>query len=405
VQYNRVMTQPTANATNVAADVPWVRLRSASSQTFIYERMVKEASPGAKAGDCVRVLDKHGAVVGHALYNPKSRIALRMLHWDDSSIDAAYWRTVLSRAVQLRTRTLRLDTATNAYRLVHSEGDDLSGLIVDRYDDVLSIEVFSLGIWQRLDELIPLLHELAGTKHHRVEVDERVLKLERFTATPLYSPDLPRSVNITENGVRFRVEFTSGHKTGFFCDQRDNRVKLAALAGGASVLDVCSYTGGFGIYAKVRGGANEVTCVDLDEAAIEVARRNANLNQARVSTVHADGFAYLRQMHSNGRRFGVVVLDPPKLVFGRTDEGDGRRKYHDLNRLAALVVEPGGVLLTCSCSGAVERDEFARIAIGAVRQTGRSCRILDYSGAGPDHPVSPRCAESAYLKALWLHLG
>jgi 23S rRNA (cytosine1962-C5)-methyltransferase len=385
-------------------DAPWVRLRSASAHTFIYERMVKEAAPAARPGDCVRVYDKHGVVLGHALYNPKSRIALRMLNFDETPVDAGFWRAALARAVQLRTRTLRLDAVTNAYRLIHAEGDDLSGLVVDRYEDVLSIEVFSLGIWQRLDSLIPLLHELAGTRHHRVSVDDRVQKLEGITAAPIYSPELPRTVNISENDVRFRVDFATGHKTGFFCDQRENRAKLAGLTHGANVLDACCYTGGFGIYAKLRGGANEVTCVDLDEEAVELARRNANLNQARVSTVHADAFGYLRQMHTNGRRFGVVVLDPPKLVFGKSDEGEGRKKYHDLNRLAAQVIEAGGVLLTCSCSGALDRDEFARIAISAVRHAGRSCQILDFTGAGPDHPVSPRCAESGYLKALWLHI-
>ncbi|HRX83993.1 MAG TPA: class I SAM-dependent rRNA methyltransferase [Phycisphaerae bacterium] len=398
------MTDSPTPADTIPPGAPWVRLRSASTQTFIYDRMVREAAPEAQPGDVVRVFDRHGALFGHALYNPKSRIALRMLNWDDTDVDEAFWRDALERAVRLRTDTLRLDTATNAYRLVHAEGDELSGLVVDRYGDVLSVEVFSRGIWDRAEMLLPMLHELAGTQHHRVEVDERVLKLEGFKATPVYSGELPRSVNITENGVRFRVDFATGHKTGFFCDQRENRVRLASLVHGANVLDVCCYSGGFGIYAKTRGEANEVTCVDLDEQAVEAARKNANLNQARVSTVHADAFGYMRQMHTNGRRFGVVVLDPPKLVFGKSDEGEGRKKYHDLNRLAAAVVEPGGVLLTCSCSGAVDREEFARLAIGAVRQAGRSCRILDYTGAGPDHPVSPRCAESAYLKALWLHL-
>lgn len=396
---------PETTPLDIPPGAPWVRLRSASTQTFIYDRMIKEADPAAQPGDVVRVFDRHGALFGHALYNPKSRIALRMLNWDATPVDEAYWRDAVTRAAWLRSRTLRLDAATNAYRVIHAEGDELSGLIVDRYGDVLSVEVFSRGMWDRLGVLLPLLHEATGAAHHRVEIDERVLKLEGFTAAPQYSPELPKSVNITENGVRFRVDFATGHKTGFFCDQRENRVRLAGLAHGANVLDVCCYTGGFGIYAKVRGEANEVTCVDLDEHAVEAARKNANLNQARVTTVHADAFSYVRQMHTNGRQFGVVVVDPPKLVFGKNDEGEGRKKYHDINKLAAMVVQPGGVLLTCSCSGAVDRDEFARLAIGAVRQAGRTCRILDYTGAGPDHPISPRCAESAYLKALWLYVA
>jgi len=374
-------------------------------QTFIYARMIGEAGADTAPGDCVRVYDRHGVLLGHGLYNPRSRIALRMLNFDDTPVDEAFWRAAIERAVGLRRRTLRLDGVSSAYRLVHSEGDELSGLIVDRYADVLSIEVFSLGIWQRLETLLALLHAAAGTKEHRVHVDENVLKLEGFKAAPVYSAGLPRSVIITEHGVRFRVEFASGHKTGFFCDQRENRLKLAGLAHDATVLDLCCYTGGFGVYAKAQGNAREVTCVDLDEEAVELARKNANLNQARVSTVHADAFGYMRQMQTNQRSFDVIVLDPPKLVFGRNDEGEGRKKYFDLNRLAAGLVQPGGVLLTCSCSGALEREEFARLVTGAVRQAGRACQILDFAGAGPDHPISPRCAESGYLKALWLRVN
>ena len=215
---------------------------------------------------------------------------------------------------------------------------------------------------------------------------------------------MPESVNITENGVRFRVDFGAGHKTGFFCDQRDNRRRLASLARDADLLDVCCYSGGFGIYARVLGGAKNVTCVDLDEAAVELARRNANLNQVRINTVHADAFTYMRQMQSNRNSYDVVTLDPPKLIFGRDDPGEGRNKYFDLNRLAASLVKPGGLLLSCSCSGALARDDFVSLVVGAARIAGRQGQILDITGAAPDHPVSPRCPESAYLKAVWLRL-
>jgi len=398
------MTDAATPPPAAARRTPWVELRSARFHIFLYQKMIKGASADAAPGDCVAVYDRQGALFGYGLYNPRSRIVVRMLSFGDTPVDDSFWRTALERAVTLRTNLLRLDEQTTACRLVHAEGDELSGLVVDRYADVLSIEVFSAGIWHRLDALLPVLHEVADTRHHGVQMDDDVQRLERCQAQPLYSPDMPRSVDIVENGVRFRVRFDAGHKTGFFCDQRDNRRRLAGFAGDAEVLDLCCYSGGFGLYARVLGGAREVTCVDLDEQAVEMARRNANLNQVRVNTVHADAFAYMRQMRANGRTYGVVVLDPPRLIFGRNDADDGRTRYFDLNRLAAGLVRPGGLLLTCSCSGALPRDRFVDLVIGAARQAGRQARILDLTGAAPDHPVSPRCPESAYLKAAWLRL-
>lgn len=383
---------------------PWVQLRSAAFQTFIYKKMIREASPDARPGSSVTVYDRHGKVFGHGLYNPRSEIAIRMLNFTAQPLDEPYWHDILARAVSLRRKTLRLDETTGAYRLIHAEGDDLSGLVVDRYADVLSVEVFSLGMWRQMDVLLPILHELAGTRHHRVTVDERVQRHEGFQAAAIESEKIPASVKIAENQVRFRIDFAQGHKTGFFCDQRDNRLRLSRLTRGARVLDVCCYTGGFGLYAKVLGGAEQVTCVDLDEDAVETARRNAHLNEARIDFVHADAFPYMRQMAANGRSYDVVVLDPPKLIFGRSEVEEGRKKYFDLNRLAAALVAPGGVLLTCSCSGAMPRDDFVNLAVGAARLAGRQSQILDITGAAPDHPVSPRCPESAYLKAAWLRL-
>ena len=383
---------------------PWVELRSAGTQTFIFERMINKASPDAQPGDCVTVYDRRGELFGYALFNPRSRITLRMLQFGGPELEPDFWRHAIERAVALRTETLRLPDRTDAYRLVHAEGDGLSGLIVDRYADVLSVEVFSIGIWHRIEELLPLLHAAAGTTHHIVQVDEKVQQLEGFYTDGLRSPDLPRSVNITESGVRFRVEFELGHKTGFFCDQRENRRQLAECARDADVLDLCCYTGGFGLHAAVSGKARSVTCVDLDEKAIALAKKNANLNQVRIDTAQSDAFGYMRQMQANQRTYDVVVLDPPKLIFGRRDEGEGEFKYKDLNRLAAGLVRPGGLLLTCSCSGALDRGPFVELVLGAVRHAGRDCQVLSIGGAAADHPISPRCPESAYLKAVWLRV-
>lgn len=382
---------------------PWVELRSAAFHTYLYQKMVKSASPDATPGDVVAVIDKTGEVFGYGHYNPASQLAVRMLSFAIAPIDDAFWRSAIQRAADLR-KLLRIADATDAYRLIHAEGDDLSGLVVDRYADVLAIEIFSLGMWRCIPTLLPILHEVAGTTHHVVRADSKAQQFERFTADPIVSEGLRNTVTVTENTLRFRVSFDEGHKTGFFCDQRDNRLRLAQLTEGADVLDVCCYSGGFGLYAKALGKAESVTCVDLDENAVAMARKNANLNQVRIDAVHADAFSYMRQMQTNGRLYDVLVLDPPKLIFGKREVDEGRHKYFDLNRLAAALVKPGGLMLSCSCSGALDRDSFAKLATGAIHRAGRTCQIIDTTGPGPDHPVSPRCDESSYLKALWLRI-
>jgi 23S rRNA (cytosine1962-C5)-methyltransferase len=403
---------PPANAVS-----PWVRLRSGTNSPMVYQRMVAAADPAAQPGDIVTVYDKAEQLFGRGLYNPQSQIALRMLTFADEAIDAAFWRGRLAQAVSLRRR-LNVMAAGDAYRLVHAEGDGLSGLVVERFADVLALEVFSLGIWRRVGEIVAGLvtalpppasldrpDQPGAAWRVVVRADERSARLEGFDPATLPGPlpggPPPANVVIREHGVRYRVDLAHGHKTGFFCDQRDNRRQFAALCADADVLDCCCYTGGFGLAAKLLGGAREVTAVDLDEAALVVARENVNLNNTRVKLVQADAFPYLRQMLANQKQYDAVVLDPPKLALTRRDLDDALKKYHDLNQLAIQTVRPGGVLLTCSCSGLVARDVFERTVHAAARRVGRQLQQFAASAAAPDHPVMQNCPESAYLKALW----
>ncbi|MBP7746523.1 MAG: class I SAM-dependent rRNA methyltransferase [Phycisphaerae bacterium] len=398
---------------------PWVLLRSASLHPFVYRKMVRSADPAARPGDIVNLYDKSGRYFGRGLYNPRSQIVVRILTHEDIPVDTAFWRARLERAVALRRR-LDLDAATDAYRLVHAEGDGLSGLIVERYADSLVFEVFSLAMFQRARELGTLLAEVLGpptsldrpdraspTWRMFLRADPRVERLEGFTV-PVH-PDLPGGdastrLTIREHGIRYRVDVKEGHKTGFFCDQRDNRRRLATLCRDAEVLDLCCYTGGFALCAQKLGGARAVTGVDLDEAAIAIARENANLNQTRVDFVYADAFTYVRQMLANQRQFDVVVLDPPKLVTYREEYEDALRKYGDMNALALQVVRPGGVFVTCSCSGLVSRSAFLETVRRAAQRAGRALQLFDQSGAAPDHPMLLDCPESAYLKVLWFRV-
>jgi 23S rRNA (cytosine1962-C5)-methyltransferase len=391
--------------------LPWVQLRNALFHPSIFQKMVGRVDPKAKNGDLVAVYDRDGQQFGTGMLSTQSQIGLRMLTFDAKPADESLIADRLAAAVALRRESLKLDEVTTAYRVVHAEGDGLPGLIVDRFDQYAVVELFSFPMYRRLDVLKDELRRRLGVKDVLVRADARVQAAEGFVmaedapAGPQAQRSADRkSTTVTENGVRFQIDLTHGHKTGFFCDQRDNRLALTEFTPGAQVLDLCSYSGGFGVYAATRGKAAGVLCVDLDEDAIALAQRNANLNKvprSTLQTVHSDAFPYLRQAHSTGKSFDVVVLDPPKLIPTREDAEEGRTKYFDLNRLALNVVKPGGTFVTCSCSGLLSPEEFFNVVRGAARGARRRVQVLRTTGAGEDHPVMTDCPESAYLKCLW----
>ena len=384
---------------------PWAQLKYFTFQPAIFPRLLGQVSPDARPGDFVTVYDKAGQRLGGGLFNPRAKIPLRVVSHSQDPVDESYFELAIRRAVALRRELFELDACTDAYRLINSDGDGLSGLTIDRYGDTLLCEVYSLGIAQRLPRWLPLLHELAGTKFARVQVDHDLGSLEGIKPSTFKETNeaAPMKVKIREHGVRYEVDFGEGHKTGFFCDQRENRKGIARFTKGARVLDLCCYTGGFSLCAKVLGGAEEVTSVDLDEAAIAQAKRNANLNQARLKFVHADAFAYARQMQTNGETWDVVILDPPKFIFTRDEAGnwEGRQKYEDLNQLAISLVKPGGIFVTCSCSGLLSLEDFEQHVIKAAHRRHRRLQFFDRTGPGADHPVYSNCLESRYLKVLW----
>jgi 23S rRNA (cytosine1962-C5)-methyltransferase len=251
--------------------------------------------------------------------------------------------------------------------------------------------------------ILPALHEALGTEHFQLTFDERSARAEGEQGGIKRSDGAPPFLRIEENGIRYELDFARGHKTGFFCDQRENRASFAALAQGKRVLDVCSYTGGFSL-AAATAGAEDVLAIDLDEDAIAQAKRNANLNGTAVARrtkfVHADAFSYLRQLQRNERQFDLIVVDPPKFVPNRQAWDEGIARYHDMNKLAIPLLAPGGDYLTCSCSGLVSALELQE----TIRRSARLAplQILRKTGAGPDHPVGLDFPEGEYLKAFWM---
>jgi 23S rRNA (cytosine1962-C5)-methyltransferase len=381
--------------------LPVVRLKIArrSGHPWIFQKMVDKPATRLPPGSVVDVVDRDGQWVGRGFYNSHSRIALRILSADAAeAIDSAFFESRLDRAITLRRSWLSLDAVTDAYRLVFSEGDNLSGLVVDRFGSALVLEFFSVGMYRFRPIIQEILARHFPESHFYWFAEEHVQKQESFDCR---EPEAPPPAIITEHGLRFRVAPGSKHKTGFFLDQRDNRRALASFCACKRVLDLCCNTGGFAVYARALGQAEEVVGIDLDEQALSMARQNANLNQARIRFVQADLFSWLRDVLPSGERFDVVVLDPSKQTRDREAVGFALKRYLDMNRLALQAVAAGGIFLTCSCTGLVSETEFLETLRRAAWQAGRSIQVLRVAGAGADHPYLLHVPEGRYLKAVF----
>jgi 23S rRNA (cytosine1962-C5)-methyltransferase len=355
-------------------------------------------------GDVVDLATHDGTFVARGLWNASSKLRVRLYAFDAATrLDDALWKTRVAGAVSLR-QSLGLADPDGAARLINSEGDDLSGLIVDRYGSWLSVQVTGLAMSHRLDTICDALHSLVAPTGILLRGAERGLsKLEG-----LHLPDrLVRGtaptgpIFVTEHGLKFGVDLTEGQKTGFYLDQRDNRQAAARYARGRRVLDMFCYSGGFGVAAAVSGGARSVLAVDSSAKATTLAKANADLNGAANVTVEtADAFEKLAALKAAGERFGMVILDPPKFARSRASLDDAMRAYHRINRLAVDLLEAGGILVTNSCSGAVSREDFLVMLAGVAQRSGRTIQLLECRGAAADHPVSVGCLEGEYLKCI-----
>ena len=385
--------------------LPVVRLKNAwhSSHPWIFQRLVEKPAQRPKPGSIVDVVGVDGVFIGRGFYNGHSRIALRMLERDpDVAVDADWFVRKIGEAVRLRREFLKLDEVSNAWRVVHSEGDGISGLVVDRYDDLIVVEFFSAGAWRHRSIIFDALREhFPGCRFHSF-ADEHVQKQESFDYKDTQGTE---PAIVTEHGIRFRADPAGAHKTGFFADQRENREWLSRQCAGKRVLDLCCNTGGFGVYAAARG-ASEVVGIDIDAAVIEIAKENAYLNAALIGGrkprfVQADIFPWLRDAGNNGERFDVVILDPAKMTRDREQVINALKKYLDMNKLALGVVKPGGLFATFSCTGLVSEDQFLDMLRRAAFYAGRTVQVLKVAGAGPDHPWLAQVPESRYLKAVF----
>ena len=361
-------------------------------------------------GDVVEVRDAGRNWLARGTLNRRSQIAVRLLTWQqDESIDRPFWQRRLERAIAAR-RSLAGDPSTTAYRVVHAESDYLPGLIVDRYGEWLVAQFLALGVEQWKGELASVLAGLVdGVRgvYERSDVEVRAKEGLGQRTGALWGEEPPELVEVLENGHRFLVDVRRGHKTGFYLDQRENRARLPAFCRGAEVLDAFAYTGSFGVCAAAAGAAR-VTLVESSAPALELARRNFALNDfehCSVEYVEGDAFSVLRGYRAQGRRFDVVVLDPPKFARGERDVKRAARAYKDVNLMAFQLLRPGAVLFTCSCSGVVSAELFQKIVFGAAVDAERQAQIIGHLAQGTDHPVALTFPEGAYLKGLICRVG
>lgn len=373
------------------------------------ERLVANRHPWIFAGAIAResgpeeaaiadLLDPSGRRIASGFHSLHSQIRLRVLTFGDEVLSAETIRERISAAIARRATIRTADT--NAVRLVNAEGDDLSGLIIDLYDDVAVVEIANAGV----EQLRPIVIDaLSGVAKRGVwfKNDIPARQIERLPMEPVWTGQGEPSTEIVENGLHFRVDPRSGQKTGFFLDQRENRALTRTLADGCRVLNLFSYSGAFGVYAAA-GGAAAVENVDISAGAIELARTNHALNALNgqeASFTVADAFDYVRKTTA---RFDLLICDPPAFAKSRGDVDRAARGYKDVNLFAMKLLEPGARMLTFSCSGHMPLDLFQKVIFAAAQDAGRRVSFIRRLTAAPDHPVSLFCPEGEYLKGFLL---
>jgi 23S rRNA (cytosine1962-C5)-methyltransferase len=359
---------------------------------------------GAPAdGDVVDLLSEKNKFIARGVFNSHSRIRVRLYTWNiGEALDDAFWRRKLESAIQFREQ-LGYGDRHGAARLVFSEGDGLSGLIVDRYTDFLAVQVTSLAMAVRLPQIVPMLVELTGAQGVMIRTERGVTKAEGLDLRdgPYWGKMPEGPLLIVDQGLSYELDLAEGQKTGFYLDQRENRIAAARYMRDRRVLDMFCYSGGFSMAASAFGGARDVLGVDTSEKAVALAWANAERNGLKnVRFQSGDGFKTLEALVEANEHFGAIVLDPPKFARSRGSLDEALRAYHYLNRLAVGLLEPGGILVTNSCSGHVSREDFLYMLVGVAQHTGREIQILEQRGASADHPVSASCLESEYLKCF-----
>ncbi|MEI6208850.1 MAG: class I SAM-dependent rRNA methyltransferase [Desulfuromonadales bacterium] len=376
--------------------------RIRSGHPWVFSNEIRETSGERSAGVGAELFDAAGGFIGVGHYNPHSLIAFRLLSRQREDIDSVTFQEQrISSALEYRRNRF---PGLNTFRAVHGESDFLPGLVVDRYGDYLSLQLLSAGMDSRREQIVEALRRVFSPTGILARNDVNVRKLEGLDEkVELLWGEIPETVMMEENGLHFSVNLSEGQKTGSFLDQKQNHLLLRDVCAGKSVLDCFCYTGGWGIHAA-SFGARSVVGIDISARAVEQAGRNAQLNGVadRIRYEECDAFERLRSLHQEGRRFGVIVMDPPAFVKSRKNIAEATKGYLTINRRALELLEPGGCLITCSCSYHMGREAFRDVLTQAARLARREVRLTKSGSQSVDHPVLLSFPESEYLKCFVL---
>ncbi len=374
--------------------------RILAGHSWVYANEVQSIVGKDKNGSLATVFTHDKKYIGKGYINHLSKILVRIFIRDDAVDDEEFYKNRIKKA-----NDMRLDLGfDNAYRMVFAESDDLPALIIDKYADVLVMECLSLGISQRKELIAKCLVDLFRPKGIFEKSEAQVLKKEGVPETQgvLYG-EVPEKIEIVENGIKMLVDVRQGQKTGYFLDQKENRMAIRRYAKGKTVLDCFSNSGGFSLNASTV--AKEVTAVDISQFAVDTVLENAKLNGFdNITAVRADVFEYLRQMKKENKKFGVVVLDPPAFTKSASEVNDAYRGYKDINVLGLKLVESGGYLVTSSCSHYMTPALFQKMLVESARESGRRVRLVEIKTQAPDHPSLLTAEETQYLKFFVLRV-
>jgi 23S rRNA (cytosine1962-C5)-methyltransferase len=376
---------------------------------WIFSGAVQTVKGNPASGDTVDVLSSKGDWLCRAAYSPTSQIRARVWTWSQGEDVKADFFAARIKSSILQRQQLGLFKKSDAIRLVHGESDNLPGLIADIYGSVIVIQALSAGIDPWKQEIARILKEQTGAECvvERSDVEVRKLEgLEEHTGV-LIGKEPAGEITINEAGLRFGVDVLHGQKTGFYLDQRENRILAGSLAHGRRVLNCFSYTGGFTVHA-LAGGAEEVLSIDSSAEALSTARRNMELNDLpanRASYMEADVFQALRGLRDRAEKYDMIILDPPKFAPTASHVEKAARAYKDINLLAFKMLKPGGLLFTFSCSGGVTADLFQKIVAGAAQDANVNARVSHWMTQAADHPVALNFSEGHYLKGLVCEVG
>lgn len=377
------------------------RLRA--GHLWVFSNEIQDVDGAVEPGDAVHVVDASGRLVGTGYINPHSLIAVRLVSRSNVDISGDFLARRIADALAYRERIM---PGERVCRVVHGEADLLPGLVIDRYGDCVVLQSLTAGIERRLDLVVEAVTRTLDPQTIVLRNDSAMREYEGLTFEKrVVKGDLAGPVEIEQDGHAFLVDVLDGQKTGFYLDQRENRRETSRLAKDREVLDCCCYSGAWSVYAASAGAAN-VTLIDSSGPALDLAQRNWELNRLETDAEIRDGdvFRMLNDMGRSGRRFGLVILDPPSFSRSRKHVREALKAHRTLNRLAMEVTRPGGHLVTSKCSHLIEREAFANALVGAARDAGRHARVAAVRGQGADHPVILGLPETDYLECVVLEV-